>query len=373
MKISVVIPAYNAVDTLGETLQSAVGQVVSVFDEDYPRGGVWPDGPALVERMCRALGHTGEPLLLGPHLNPDEHQLEILVIDDGSKDDTAVYARGLAAATPRGIEIRVIEKPNGGPASARNLGIAEATGDLVAFLDADDLWLPRKLARQIAALEAEPDAVMVYSDSLYFRKTGIYSPPGLKEDRRAAGNIFELLLVEGNIIPQLTVVARRDVLLEIAKDNGWDGPLDADPQVISSEDYGLWLDLAARGPVAYVPERLAWYRVMAGGLNLSRIAHSHAASRAVMRRAVNHPRAARIPRDRIRFRFAESWYEEGYEHMELGRPSEAARCFARSMATHPNVAAAKGLVRTGGNLIPILRPEPHSVADRGEDQVSFVE
>ena len=372
MKVSVVIPAYNAVKTLGQTLQSAIGQVVSVFDDDYPRGGPWPDGPALVERLCRAMGHRGETLLLGPHLNQAKNPLEILVVDDGSKDGTADYARALAATAPRGIEIRVLAKENGGPASARNAGITAATGDLIAFLDADDLWIPCKMSRQIAAFEASPECLMAYSDSLYFRETGIYSPPGLREDRRAGGDIFELLLVEGNIIPQLTVVARKQALVQIAADNGWDGPLDANPDVISSEDYGLWLDLAARGPAAYIPERLSWYRVMAGGLNLSHLERSHAASRSVMRRAISKPQAATVSRERIRERFAETWYEEGYEHMELGRPDAAARCFARSLATHPTTAAAKGLLRTSWLFIPALRPPPMGVADRGEDFVSFL-
>lgn len=372
MKVSVVIPAYNAVATIGETLQSAIGQVVSVFDDDYPRGGVWPDGPALVERLCRALGPQGEPLLLGPYLDLDQHSLEIIVVDDGSKDETVAHTRALAAASPRGIEIRVIAKENGGPASARNVGIREATGDLIAFLDADDLWLPSKLVRQMEALETTPGALMAYSDSLYFRATGIYHPPGLREDKRAGGDIFELLVLEGNVIPQLTVVARRDALMAIAEEHGWDGPLDENPAVISSEDYGLWLELAARGPVAYVPERLAWYRVMAGGLNLSRIERSHSASRTVLRRALTHPRALYICPEKIRLRFADIWYEQGYEHVELGQRVQAARCFARSIATHPNSRAAKGLVRTGVHIIPALRPAPMTVADRGEDHVSFL-
>ncbi len=75
MRIHVIIPAYNAVATLAQSLQSAIGQVISVFDPRYPRGGVWPDGPALIERLCRAMGPRGESLLLGPVLDTKEVQM----------------------------------------------------------------------------------------------------------------------------------------------------------------------------------------------------------------------------------------------------------------------------------------------------------
>ena len=71
-------------------------------------------------------------------------RLEILVVDDGSTDDSADVARSYASAG-----VRVVQKANGGAASARKLGVECSAGELVAFLDADDLWLPGKVARQV--------------------------------------------------------------------------------------------------------------------------------------------------------------------------------------------------------------------------------
>lgn len=75
---------------------------------------------------------------------------EILVADDGSTDDSAAIARSF------GPPVRVLAQANLGPAAARNLGVAHATGDLLAFLDADDLWMPEKLARQTSELLNDP-------------------------------------------------------------------------------------------------------------------------------------------------------------------------------------------------------------------------
>lgn len=73
--------------------------------------------------------------------------IEVIVVDDGSKDDT------LARLQQYGDKIRVISQANAGPAAARNRGIADARGDLVAFLDSDDIWLPTKIERQVALMQ----------------------------------------------------------------------------------------------------------------------------------------------------------------------------------------------------------------------------
>lgn len=83
--------------------------------------------------------------------------LEIIVADDGSTDGT-----GAVIAT-YGNQIRYLSQPNRGPAAARNLGLRAALGDFVAFLDADDLWHPEKLARQMAQLQKRPDVDLCFA------------------------------------------------------------------------------------------------------------------------------------------------------------------------------------------------------------------
>ena len=91
----------------------------------------------LAEAVCSVLDQSLPPT-------------EILIVDDGSTDDSAAIARSF------GSPIRVLTQANLGPAAARNLGISHATGDLLAFLDADDLWLPDKLVRQAQVLRNDP-------------------------------------------------------------------------------------------------------------------------------------------------------------------------------------------------------------------------
>jgi glycosyltransferase involved in cell wall biosynthesis len=118
--VSVIIPAYNAARTLETTVQSVYGQSLQDF--------------------------------------------EIVIVDDGSKDNTLEVARRIAASDSR---IKVVAQSNSGAAAARNAGIKAATGEYVAFLDADDLWLPQKLERQIALLNSEKDAAAVQTGAYY--------------------------------------------------------------------------------------------------------------------------------------------------------------------------------------------------------------
>lgn len=99
---------------------------------------------------------------------------EIIVVDDGSTDGSAAVAAGF------GGRVRVNTQPNAGPAAARNLGVQMAHGDLLAFLDADDLWLPDKLTRQLAYLQADPRLDCVFGQVEQF-----ISPDGSAAQRAA--------------------------------------------------------------------------------------------------------------------------------------------------------------------------------------------
>ena len=94
---------------------------------------------------------------------------EIFVVDDGSTDDTlAVLDR---IKDPR---LKVVQLPRSGVGAAQNTGMRMATGKYVAFLDADDRWLPTKLERQLEVMESEPDMVAIFCNFVRFNDTGFF-------------------------------------------------------------------------------------------------------------------------------------------------------------------------------------------------------
>lgn len=168
--------------------------------------------------------------------------LEILVVDDCSEDASRDIARRMGATV-----IQVAQ--NGGPASARNLGIRQAQGELVAFLDADDLWEPEHLEVCSQLLERYPEAALAFSLVTQFGAADQPQPAVLPNDVpvQAADSLWET-----NPIIQSAAVARREALLAIG---GYrDGMRHA-------EDYDLWLRLAQRHPFVCSHRRLVRYRV----------------------------------------------------------------------------------------------------------------
>jgi len=198
--VSVVIVTYNKADTLAEAIESVLRQSYRDF--------------------------------------------EILVVDDGSTDDTATRVR------PYLDRVRYLPKPNGGTGSARNLGIAEARGEFVAFLDGDDLWLPRKLEIQMEAFRREPEIIAVQC-SAYCVDSQLKK---VLEERRcgpARDTLIDFLLFRNLPAFSSTVVIRREIARSI-------GGFGTDLVILS--DWDMACRLARVGTLRSVPEILAYYR-----------------------------------------------------------------------------------------------------------------
>jgi glycosyltransferase involved in cell wall biosynthesis len=159
---------------------------------------------------------------------------EVIIVDDGSTDRT--FAR-VDEIQSRHIElpIKIITQPNKGPGASRNVGIYNATSDYVAFLDADDVWYPKKLERVDLAIKEHPEVDVFCHDE------HIRSFDGVIKRRLRAGpgvdNMYEFLLFKGNCLLTSATVARREALLGV-------GGFPENRAFDSCEDWDLWLRLA---------------------------------------------------------------------------------------------------------------------------------
>ena len=164
---------------------------------------------------------------------------ELLVVDDCSTDATR---EALAAW---GGEIQVLRLPaRRGVSVARNAGIAAARGEWLAFLDSDDLWLPEKLARQMAFVQAHPQFLLSQTEETWVRRGVRVNPP--RTHKKEGGRIFLRSLERCLVSPSAAVLHRR--LIE--EHGGFD------PSLPAAEDYDLWLRLSWRYEVGLLPEPL---------------------------------------------------------------------------------------------------------------------
>lgn len=190
---------------------------------------------------------------------------EIIVVDDGSTDETSEVLRTLS-----GEDLFVIKQENAGPAAARNSGIAAAQGEWVAFLDADDLWLPGKLAAQLAIIQANPEVAFTFAGE---RR---WYPNGRSEDvfYRGTGSPLLLELLAGNRFGTPTVIVQRRCLEAVGM---------FDPSLTTGEDWDLWLRLAARYESQSVEEPLAVVRKSPRHLNCSSLVAEYCTRRVLER------------------------------------------------------------------------------------------
>lgn len=177
---------------------------------------------------------------------------ELIVVDDGSSDATPQVLERHAAASSR---LRWERQANAGVAAARTRALALARGELVAFVDADDLWSPRKLARQVPLFD-RPEVGLVYCDVRDLLPGGAAPQSWFQAKAPARGEVLARLFA-GNFICTSSVVVRKAELLAAG---GFD------PAMRFNEDYDLWLRLADRVEFDYVDEVLVGKRALASSL-----------------------------------------------------------------------------------------------------------
>ena len=189
-QVSVIIPTYNRAYVLGEAIDSVLSQT---YDD-----------------------------------------LELIVIDDGSQDET----RDIVASY--NSRLTYLHQEHRGVSAARNLGIERARGNYLAFLDSDDLWLKEKLYLQMECMMADPETLICYTDEIWIRK-GVRVNQ-MKKHRKYSGMIFEYCLPLCIVSPS-SVLINRQLIDEV-------GVFDETLEVC--EDYDLWLRISARYPIHFI-------------------------------------------------------------------------------------------------------------------------
>ncbi len=276
-KVSVVIPAYNAEQFIREALDSVLAQTYRDF--------------------------------------------EVLVVDDGSTDST----REIVASY--GEPVRCIEQANAGPSAARNRGVREARGELIAFLDADDLWMPEKLAEQAPLFDAEGRVGLVYCQAERIGADGrILTTP----DRpKPEGKVFEDFL-RRNHCPTSGAVVRRECFAQC-------GGFRED--MSQAEDWHLWLRIARRYEFRAVQRPLVRHRVHPGGLT-SQFDRAYWGARGVLKEAL----AEEISNEKSEIRKLVRARRAGLHRLDrdsgltwlaLGRRGKTLACLCRALASGP--------------------------------------
>jgi len=201
--VTALMPAYNYAGYVGRAIQS-------VLDQDYP-----------------------------PHL------LRLVVVDDGSTDDTAAVISRFVTSHPG--RVTLIQQPNSGPSAAINRALAQADGDLVAVIDADDIWLPDKTRRQAEVLRDDASLGMVFCDMRVIdQDERTVRPSQVGEIGTFPRRAFAALLCQ-NVATQSSIMIRRSLAKQL-------------PPEIPYSDWWFALCAAERTEVAYLRDQLALYR-----------------------------------------------------------------------------------------------------------------
>jgi glycosyltransferase involved in cell wall biosynthesis len=294
---------------------------------------------------------------------------EILAVDDGSTDDTAEILRSLAAADPRVITWS--QPASGTAAAARNAAFARARGELIAFLDADDLYHPEKLARALIGFSLRSDIQMVFHDHVRFlhdpHEVGAFRFLATRSYVGAAGSAlapvgpnwyiatsdfyrFSSLEYVGMVTN--SVMIRRNALL--------DEPVVFQPHLRNGEDVDLWLRLIHRCPIAYCDEALSYYRRTGSGVSSDAREVARAdvlVHQANLARGQGRFTAADV--HRYHGKIAEAWFGLGYAEVRRGHRRAGRRAYREALRLAPSARVLAALLKSFVPRTPAWRrPRP---------------
>lgn len=257
--------------------------------------------------------------------------LEVVVIDDGSTDDSVRIAQGFD-------QVRVLSQRNSGPAAARNLGLQHARGELIAFLDADDQWLPGSLSPRIDVLLEHKDVGAVYGSFLRWTPpandpfgAGLQVADRLPDAVMAAVDsewLYPAMLLDP-IIHIITLVARREVFEKIGN---------FDPALRMGEDYDILIRMALQFRMRRVERRVARYRQRPD--SITHVPRKENYEYLVVQRAIRlygtvSRDGAELDRQLVAKRMYRLCFQHGYSHFWSGDAAVAAGSFQQALRHDP--------------------------------------
>jgi len=184
-------------------------------------------------------------------INQSMPDWELIIVDDCSTDDTC---KKINTIKDKRIKLITLEKNSHLPAITRNIGIRESSGKYIAFLDHDDLWLRDKLKIQSEYIGKNPDIALTFCSFRIKSPSRRWNNKILSPKRRInPGYLYDQLL-GFNFIPCSSVVAKKSVLEEMHY-------FDEDPDIVTSEDWDLWLRIAMSHKIAFIPKVLGIYKM----------------------------------------------------------------------------------------------------------------
>lgn len=303
--VSVVVPAYNSALYVGMAVRSAL-------DQDYPNK-------------------------------------EIIVVNDGSTDNTADILAQF------GARIVVVNQSNSGVAAARNLGMQTARGAYIALLDADDAWLPGKLRKQVDYLSAHPELAAVYCAWREWQPDahGQFTLPRLSREEmeqdgieaQDSGWLYNKLFLE-SVIHTTTLLMRREIMEQVGQ---------FDPTLRRGQDYDYWFRMSRLAPIHKLRAVLSLYRIHPE--SITHKPHQVNYPCLVIQKALDQwgrvgPDGTETPQAVIDGVLSRHWFNFGYLHLKQGDPKLAYDAFLRSLRLRPArvkawINAARSRIKCG--------------------------
>jgi glycosyltransferase involved in cell wall biosynthesis len=278
--ISVIIPTYNGKKYIGEAINSVLCQTCT----DY----------------------------------------EIIVVDDGSTDNTKEIIDNNFP------QVRYYYLPHRGVSRARNYGIQKARGEFIAFLDADDLWLPDKLEKQIGVFNADQELMLVFTEHRFFDTNGIREATFSKKERLMKGDVVKNIFLYSHVaLP--TVMVRKNVFQEI-------GYFEEDLNV--AEDDNLWIRIALKFRIHLLDEVLVHCRMTVDSLSRTTSSLVTGVLKNVELIEKKYPDLKkRLGRVNIRRKISYVYTDYGYFYFSNGDYAMSRRYYLKSITYYLNISS----------------------------------